>query len=323
MKLLVVRFSSIGDIVLTTPVVRAISEQLKDVEIHYLTKKKFKTLLDGNEYITKIYTIESSIDEILPALKNENYTAIIDLHNNVRTLALKKKLGVKAHVFPKLNLKKWLLVKMNINKMPDLHVVDRYFKAVEPLGVKNNGAQCTLALLDETVDVKSELGVETGNYLTFAIGAQFETKRMPYELLKNIVSGIDERIVLIGGETDIVLASKLMELNQGLVNAVGKYTIKQSASIVAQSKKLLTNDTGMMHIATCFNVPIVSVWGNTVPELGMYPYYPNKPELYSIHQVDGLSCRPCSKIGFKECPKGHFRCMMDQNIEEIIKDLKH
>jgi ADP-heptose:LPS heptosyltransferase len=76
-----------------------------------------------------------------------------------------------------------------------------------------------------------------------------------------------------------------------------------------------------MHIAACFNVSIVSVWGNTIPALGMYPYYPNHSEKYSMHQVEGLSCRPCSKIGFQTCPKKHFNCMHLQNTVAIAEDL--
>jgi ADP-heptose:LPS heptosyltransferase len=106
-----------------------------------------------------------------------------------------------------------------------------------------------------------------------------------------------------------------------LKNACGSFTLQQSASIVQQSKVLLTNDTGLMHIASCFEVPVVSVWGNTVPVLGMYPYYPQKRSLFSIHEVTNLNCRPCSKIGFKECPKGHFNCMKLQDSKRIASDV--
>lgn len=323
MKILIVRFSSIGDIVLTTPILSAIKEQKENVEIHYLTKSKFSILLEGNTDVDRIHTINKSIDEIVNILKKENFDRIIDLHNNIRTLALKKKLSVRADSFPKLNWEKWLLVKMNVDRMPKLHVVDRYFKAVESLGVVNRGEQCKL-IIDEHVDVRAELNVDPKKYIAVSIGAQFNTKRMTAELLVSVINSLDEAFVLVGGETDEDLAHDIISsVNKKVHNAVGKYSIKESASIVAQSKKLLTNDTGMMHIATCFNVHIVSVWGNTVPQLGMYPYYPNNPELFSIHEVVNLKCRPCSKIGFDKCPKGHFNCMSMQNVDELVKDLRN
>jgi ADP-heptose:LPS heptosyltransferase len=109
--------------------------------------------------------------------------------------------------------------------------------------------------------------------------------------------------------------------NQQIVNACGKFSLQQSASIVKQAAVLLTHDTGLMHIASAFQIPIVSVWGNTVPALGMYPYYPQNEKGFSIHEVSNLKCRPCSKIGFKTCPKKHFNCMNLQDAKAIADDV--
>jgi ADP-heptose:LPS heptosyltransferase len=324
-KLLVIRFSSIGDIVLTTPILRALKNQIQDVEIHYLTKKSFTGLLDQNPFIDQLITIDQHIDEVVPRLKNENYDYIIDLHKNARTLSLRKKLGKKALTFPKLNLEKWLLVNFKWNKMPKIHIVDRYFEAVKSLGVKNEQHLCDfyIAPKDE-IDIHSAFGFETGNYISFAIGAQFATKRLPVPKIVEILSLIDAPIVLVGGPTDRENAQEIINSlpERKIISACGAYNIGQSASIVKQSTVLLTHDTGLMHIATCFKVPIVSVWGNTVPDLGMFPYYPQNPELFSIHEVKDLKCRPCSKIGFKECPKKHFNCMQLQQSDKIAADLR-
>jgi len=123
--------------------------------------------------------------------------------------------------------------------------------------------------------------------------------------------------VLLGGkaeieETNELLAqSKFAHLN--LINAVGVLNLHESAEVLRLSEKVIAHDTGLMHIAAAFKKPIVCIWGNTVPELGMYPYLTQHINL----EVKGLSCRPCSKIGFKTCPKGHFKCMMLQNFEAI------
>ncbi len=321
MKVLVVRFSSIGDIVLTTPVLRGLKEQIENIEIHYLTKKQFAPILQENPRIDKIYTIDNHIDELVDDLKKEKYTIIIDLHNNLRTKSLKFKLRRPSKSINKLNWKKWLFVQLKINTMPRKHIVDRYFETVASLGVKNDQKHCEYFISEnDEVNVIEKLGVLPNEFVAIAIGAQFKTKKMPKELLVKIISKLKEPVVLIGGAMDADLAKELIALSSNAIikNACGGFNLSESASIVKQSKRLITNDTGMMHIATCFSVQIDSVWGNTVPDLGMYPYYPNAKDKFSIHEVKGLNCRPCSKIGFQDCPKKHFDCMKKQNVQEIV-----
>lgn len=319
MKILIVRFSSIGDIVLTSPVVRALKEQLEDVEIHYLTKKSFTSLTEPNPNISKVYAIDKSIDEVIGYLKDERYDWIIDLHNNIRTNGLKSKLRRPTRTFRKLNWEKWLLVNLKKNRLPDIHVVDRYFETVKHLGVVPDGKPGDF-IIDSANEVDPETwGLLSGNYVTIAIGAQHETKCLPAVKLIELIEEINSPVVLIGGPSDEAKAAEIVSgLSKRVVDTCGKLNLQQSASLVQQSKHLITHDTGMMHIASCFEVPMSTVWGNTVPAFGMYPYIPGKPELFSMHQVANLSCRPCSKIGHDSCPKKHFRCMMDQNTDEII-----
>lgn len=330
MKILIVRFSSIGDIVLTTPVIRALKEQIPGIEIHYLTKGVFRALLENNPHIDQLHNIDRSIDEVLSRLKSEKFDRIIDLHHNVRTKSLQLKLGVRMHSFPKLNLKKWLLVNFKYDSLPKVHVVDRYFEAVKELGVQNQNYPIEFHLSEEDrVDVQIEFGLTPGAYVTMAIGAQFSTKRMPTDLLCKIISKTSKPVVLIGGKEDGVTADEVINRIQSdqakvcpkVINACGWYRIGQSADIVRQSERILTNDTGMMHIASAFDLPIHSVWGSTVPAFGMYPYRPADATKISFHEVLGLNCRPCSKIGFKDCPKKHFRCMLDQDTEKIVMQL--
>lgn len=324
MKILVIRFSSIGDVVLTTPIVRALKTQLLDCEVHFITKKAFAGILEHNPNIDRLFTIDKSISEVIATLKAEKYDYIIDLHRNARTLSLKLKLGRPSFSFPKLNLSKWLLVNFKYQSMPKLHVVDRYFNAVEKLGVKNDLKPCDFFIqTSDEVNVENSIGLVPKSYISIAIGAQFATKRMPFNKLCEIINEIHEPIVLVGGPTDQEFADKIIAefTKKSIKSTCGKYSLAQSASIVKQSLVLLTNDTGMMHIASCFEIPTVSVWGNTVPELGMYPYFPTNKNAYSIHQVNDLKCRPCSKIGFKECPKKHFNCMQMQDSKSISSDI--
>ncbi|MGB0914512.1 MAG: glycosyltransferase family 9 protein [Crocinitomicaceae bacterium] len=324
MKILVVRFSSIGDVVLTTPVVRALKNQLDFPEIHYLTKKPFASILEGNTNVDRVITIDKSIDEVVEKLKKEKYDWVIDLHNNIRTTSLKKKLRRPSRTFKKLNLKKWLLVKLKFDQMPDVHVVDRYFDAVKSLGVVNDQREGEFSISEfDYVDVERKFGLAPKTYVSIAIGAQFATKRMPKELLVKLINQINQPVIIVGGPMDKALAEEvLIEIERKDVwNACGDFNLKQSASLVGQSAKLVTNDTGMMHIAACLIVPVVSVWGNTVPSLGMYPYYPTDSSMFSIHEVKDLNCRPCSKIGYQKCPKGHFKCMNDQSVTGILESI--
>ena len=211
MKILVVRFSSIGDVVLTTPVVRCLKQQIPNCEIHFITKKAFKGILEHNSNISKIFTIDSSISEVIPALKEEKYDYVIDLHKNLRTFQLKNKLGRPSYSFPKLNFEKWILVNLKRNNMPKVHVVDRYFKAVEKLGVKNDNKPCDFFIqLSDEIQIKDHFNLTSEKYITIAIGAQFATKRMPFEKLKEIIEQLNQSIILIGGETDKTLADEIL-----------------------------------------------------------------------------------------------------------------
>jgi ADP-heptose:LPS heptosyltransferase len=323
MKILVVRFSSIGDIVLTSPVVRCIHQQIPNAEIHFITKKSFESIVATNPFIHKTWAIEKSIDELIPQLKAKKFDFLVDLHTNIRTKNLIRKLGVPHASFPKLNIEKWLLVNFKIPMKTNVHVVERYFKAVEKLHVVNDHLPCDFFFqTEDEIDVAS-LGVESKKFVAFAIGAQFATKRMPISKMIEVMEQIQFPVVLSGGPMDKETADDIIKAlpNQQIVNACGEFSLRQSASIVKQSAVLLTHDTGLMHIASAFQIPIVSVWGNTVPALGMYPYYPQDKNGFSIHEVADLKCRPCSKIGFKTCPKKHFNCMNLQDAIAIANDV--
>lgn len=319
-KFLIVRFSSIGDIVLTTPVVRCLWQEFPDAEIHYITKSAYKILLVNNPYIDKIYTIDREITEVLPELRQEKYDFIIDLHRNLRTYRLKLALHTKSYQFPKVNLKKWLLTSFKINKLPSEHIVDRYFKCINELGVKNDQKG-----LDYFIPKQDEINIKSyhipNEYLVFAIGAKFATKRLPTEKIIEIISQLPQTVVLLGGKEDIDRAREISDACSNAIKLCGDLNLNQSASVVKQSQKVITHDTGLMHIAAAFNKPIISIWGNTVPAFGMYPYMPQTPNNYSIHEVKDLSCRPCSKIGYQTCPKKHFNCMNQQNIKEIVEKI--
>lgn len=305
-KFLILRFSSIGDIVLTTPVMRCIKAQYPDAEVHFATKKQFKVLVENNPYIDKYYLLEKSLNQFIKTLQSEDYDYVVDLHNNLRTSIIKLRLAKKSFSFDKLNFKKWLLVTLKIDQMPDVHIVDRYLKTVESLGVKND-----LKGLDYFIPEKDKVQINA-TYVAFAIGGQHFTKKLPTNKIIEVCQKINEKIILLGGKEDILAAEEIEKaLGDKIINACGKYNLNQSASLVQQADYIITHDTGLMHIASALKKKVISIWGNTVPEFGMYPYLTE----FKIIENKELSCRPCSKIGYNKCPKEHFKCMNELNLD--------
>ena len=319
-KILVIRFSSIGDIVLTTPIIRAIKKQVKGVELHYLTKAENETLLRNNKYIDKLHVFKSDLSQVLDNLSTEEFSYVVDLQKNLRSFRIKKSLGVKSSSFPKLNFRKWLLVNCKLNLMPAVHIVDRYFAAVRDLEVKNDGKGLDYFLQEEDSIGGDALPLEFQNgYVACVVGSKHETKQMPLDLMIDLCQSIRKPIILLGGPQD---RNKAMQIEQGVgtkvFNACGAYDINQSAYLLKHSLGIVTPDTGLMHIASAFDKNIVAVWGNTVPQLGMYPYRAKNAEGKTYNfEVKNLKCRPCSKLGYDKCPKGHFKCMKQQDVAKI------
>jgi ADP-heptose:LPS heptosyltransferase len=320
MKFLLLRFSSIGDIVLTTPVIRCLKKQL-NAEVHFLSKKAFEPVIQANPYIDKKYFFYEQPDEIFKKLKAEKYDAVIDLHNNLRSLRVKRFLGRPSFAFDKLNIRKWILVNLKKNLLPDVHIVDRYMDTVKSFGIVNDGMGLDYFIPAEAEIVKSLLPQShKAGYIAWVIGARHYTKQLPFEKLISIGKKIKQPVIILGGKEDVGRGSMMVKtLGPQFFNACGKFPLNQSAVLVRDASKIITNDTGLMHIAAAFQKEIISIWGNTVPAFGMYPYYGNKVSKNTVLEVNDLPCRPCTKIGFPKCPKEHFRCMRD--IDEGIFSL--
>lgn len=332
MKFLLIRFSSIGDIVLTTPVIRCLKKQIATAEVHYLTKAAFKPIVAANPYIDKIHYLQNDLGEVIKALQQEDFDYIIDLHHNLRSLKVKRALGKQSFSFNKLNIEKWLYTGFKWNRLPDVHIVDRYLHTLASFGVKNDGAG-----LDYFIPAAEEVkqtdipASHHAGYIGIVIGAAYATKRLPLHKLQELCTKLQHPVILLGGPEDAPTGEQLSAIDPiKIYNSCGKYSLNESADLVKRAKLVITHDTGLMHIAAAFKRPVISVWGNTVPEFGMYPYYGNNyignfksttaSKLpYEIMEIKGLNCRPCSKIGYRKCPRGHFKCMELQKMDEIVQ----
>lgn len=322
MKFLIIRFSSIGDIVLTTPVVRCLKQQVPNAEVHYLSKFSFHKVIASNPYIDKFHYLNNDWDLLMHQLKEEQFDYIIDLHHNLRTIKLKKELKVKSFAFSKLNIQKWLLTNFKINRMPAVHIVDRYMDTVKSFNVKNDGKGLDYFIPKEEETQQKDLPqAHALGYIGIVIGAAHATKKLPVHQLTVLCAALDHPIVLLGGPEDRAIGDQIAAIDSiKIYNACGKFSINESADLVRKAKLIITQDTGLMHIAAAFKKPIISVWGNTVPAFGMEAYYGNNTQIqHSRFEVPNLRCRPCSKIGHDACPKKHFKCMELQNVNEIAK----
>jgi len=328
MKVLIVRFSSIGDIVLTTPVIRCLKKQVRAVEIHYLTKAAYSPLLVHNPYIDRLWYLNHELDEVLDGLKKEKFDYVIDLHNNLRTMRVKKALKVKnTFSFPKLNVQKWLLTNLKLNLMPDKSIVERYMTTVASLNVKNDGKGLDYFLSPDHRLTNTDIPMSHwGGYVGCVIGGSMNTKKLPVHKWQEFCAKSPYPVMLLGGPEDKHEGNEIAEADPiKIYNSCGKFNIAESAELVKMARVVVSNDTGLMHIAAAFKKPVISLWGNTTPEMGMFPYYGynnlkeiKAPELSIIENRD-LGCRPCSKIGYDKCPKGHFRCMNELDMDIAVK----
>ena len=329
MRLLFIRFSSIGDIVFTTPAIRAAKQQLAGVEIHFLTKPSMKAVTEANPYIDHFHYLEKDLSATIKALKSFDFDYVIDLHKNFRTFKIKRALGVPALTYKKLTWQKFLLTNLHWNFMPTRHITDRCLDTLAPLGVINDGKG-----LDYFVPTNIQLPATAlpashrGGYIALVIGASFASKKLPIQQLQILCKQLKYPVVLVGGKEDAAEGEQVAAIDNGKIfNACGKFSLHESASIVAQSKTVISHDTGFLYIACAYHKKTVAIWGATSPALQVEPYYPTtNPEavleidssnMYYNAIVPNLPCQPCSNYGTKQCPQGHFACMRQQNISAI------
>ena len=310
LKILVVRFSSIGDIVLTTPVVRILKTQ-KNAEVHFLTKREYSSLMENNPYIDKIHLINNSVDEVKDQLFSEKFDYIIDLHNNLRSQLLRI-LKVPIKKYSKSNFKKFIYMIFGINLLKNKHVVDRYIGALSFLDLKNDNKGLDYFIEDGALfdyDIKQ-------NYITWCIGASKIQKQLSVNQISTIASKLNFPIILLGGRDEKKNGDEIIQLSKrdGILNLCGQVSINQSAYLIKHSNYLFTNDTGLMHIGSAYNKKIISFWGCTKPHLGFYPYVDASNSLMIVSEK---SERQCSKHG-SSCRFTDKGCVKEIDSQEMI-----
>jgi len=330
-KFLIIRFSSIGDIILTTPLIRCLRETFPNAHIDFLVKKEFAVVLSGNPHINNIITFDKTdgrneLRRIRMQVQLTRYSMIFDIQKNIRSMMI----GVGSRTgiagFSKKILARDLLIRFNINIYKEIKPVYlRYFEAVETLGVKYDGKGTEVFPSDQETSIVEALltqnNVPTGKpLLVVAPGAQWETKRWTTDGFASAAGTFCNQTgaftLLIGGPGDIDTCKEVQaQMTTPSLNLAGKLSLMGSAALLGKAAMVLTNDTGMLHMAQAMKAPVVAVYGPTTRELGFFPL----PENSRVAEIE-LSCRPCTQKGLHSCPKKHFRCMNDLR-PELVSEL--
>lgn len=320
-KVLILQCTSIGNVVLTTPVVRCLKKQLPNAEVHYCTKSAYQPIIAYNPYIKKAHYLDGSVYTLIRQLRTERFDYVIDLQNTFITGLIKAALGVRSYSVGKQSLRQWLYIRWKVNALPDQHVVDRYMAVVQSLGVENDGRG-----LDYIIPYRDEVETEwlpethQGDFVAYAIGGQNLTRRLPVRRMIELCRKINYPIVILGDKADRKAGEEIVRAigERQIYNACGHYNLNQSASLLKRARVVFSHDTGLMHIAAAFRKKVYSIWGSTTPQFGFYPYKTPHVPL----ENSGLGCRPCSATGPDNCPMKHFKCMNNLPFNFDVRELR-
>ena len=317
-KILIVRLSSMGDILLTTPLIRSIKKLNPNIQIDFVLKEEFFELVQHNPNLTNIYKYRKHSSEkqvLINALISKKYELVIDLQNNLRSREIIRHLNCKIQRFKKNSINKFLLVHFKINKLKDAHQIPvRY---AETAGVELDSEGLDFFTWNEP-DSKLKTSEK---FIGLSPGAKHFTKRWPIEYFIELGKKLESdgyKVALFGGQDETEVTNEIANRLSSALNFCNE-NILQTAANMKMCKAIYTNDSGAMHIASAMKVPVIAIFGSTVREFGFFPYKAKSIEL----EIENLSCRPCTHIGRKSCPKIHFKCMKEIKPELAFNSLSN
>ncbi len=318
-KLLIIRLSSLGDILLSTPLIRSIKVKYPDVSIDFILKSQYKDILLLNDYLSNIIEYKTGKNDkknLFDQLRKNNYDLVIDLQNNLRSWEIRRQLNTKCVKFNKRTLDKFLLVKFKINRLKDAPQIPvRYAQSAKDFSLDENGLDLFIPN-----NAAAQL-IDEDKYIGFAPGSRHYTKMWLKEFyieLGNMLVKEGYKIVLFGGKDDLQTCYYLSTKIPGSINLSNDDKIFNIAADMRRCKAVVCNDSGLMHAACALHVPVLAFFGSTVKEFGFTPYK-NKS---AVLENEGLYCRPCSHIGRDKCPEKHFKCMKELTPESAFDKLK-
>ena len=317
-KILVIRFSSLGDILLTTPFLRVLKKQSPKAQIDYLIKSNFQDAINLNPNISHVYKWQNDVEfkKIFPTLKLNNYDLVVDLQNNFRSKKIVKFLRTQSVSYKKPNIKKFLLVHGKFNLLKDKRSIpQRYLDVIPDLRLDDKGLELYLPTQEKDKDVNSE------KTIGFAPGAFHFTKRWPADYFVDLGNKLAEdgySILVFGGKSDREICKDLSSKIKNSFDLSTDNNLYLTAMNMQKCKLIVCNDSGLMHTATAVGIPVVPIFGSTVREFGFSPFVVKS----MIIENNELSCRPCSHIGKSKCKKKHFKCMKELLPEMVYDKIK-
>jgi lipopolysaccharide heptosyltransferase II len=329
-KILIVRLSSIGDIILTTPVLRGLRRRFPQAHIDYVTKASFSGLLDGNPHLHRVWVVpdNAGLAELLSALRTvrpEGYDLLVDLHKNWRSIVLRLGAGsTSATSYRKHVIRRALYVHLKQRSLSLPSATQRYLTAVAPLGVVDDGEGPELflkpSLLRDTERRLRGYGWEGEAAIGLVPGAGYYTKRWPIEryaeLGRRLEKTFKRQLFVFGGPEDKEMGRFVAErVGSAALNLAARLSLMESAAALSRCELVVANDTGLMHVADALGKKLVAIFGSTTEGLG---FFPHGHDVRTV-QTD-VACRPCSHLGKRRCPKKHFRCMLDVPVEQVERE---
>jgi heptosyltransferase-2 len=317
-SILIIRLSSLGDILLTTPLLRTINKKFPDIKIDFILKEQYKEILQFNPYISKVYEYKTGPGEkrtLFRTLKKNRYDLVIDLQHNFRSSRIRRAVSAPAVKFNKKTISKFLLVNFKYNRLRySAPIAQRYAEVLDNFQLDEDGLDFYLPQ-----STKSQLG-DFNKYIGFAPGSRHLTKMWPkqyYAELGNLLMSKGYLIVLFGGKSDLQICYELSIKIPGSINLCNDNKIFDTAIDMKKCRAIVCNDSGLMHIACSLKVFVLAIFGSTVKEFGFMPYNCNGLVLENL----GLYCRPCTHVGRESCPEEHFRCMMELSSQSAFEKL--
>ena len=339
LKILIIRFSSLGDVLLTTPLIRLLRKKYPKAQIDFLVRKEYSQIVRYNPHLSKI--LELDVKEGFKGLKkfkdeiwHYKYHVILDLQRNLRSgyLTFGKVINKLSHTdifkVKKNQIIRFMLVKWKINLYKKMYnriipVWEKYVRTAHKLEIFPDEGKLELfpSVHAQRQTDRFLKNLPAGDWhLVIAPGAKHITKRWPTDyftdLILQLYNSYKIKTLLIGGEQDNEVIEDILRgiPNDIAFSTAGKLTLLETAVIIKNAKLVISNDSGLMHVATAFNRPLIAIFGSTVEEFG---FFPNDPNAITIENK-GLYCRPCSHIGRTTCPEKHFRCMKEIKPEKIL-----
>ncbi|OGB98796.1 hypothetical protein A2V82_07990 [candidate division KSB1 bacterium RBG_16_48_16] len=330
-KILVIRLSSIGDILLASPLLRLLKKRFPGAELSFLVKKKFLEAISTNKHVDRVISLDTTaglpeLMRIRSFIKRQNFDLILDIHNNFRSLFLRTGIGADVFSYPKFRWQRFLLIRFKWNLYDEIiPVYRRYLYSVRELGIEDDGLGLEF-WVDDAASARIENVLASARFskerfiLCLAPGAGFETKRWLPEYFVDVANRFvrerEAQVLLLGDERDRKITRTITaQLNGHFLDLSGEISLMESAAALTFADLFITNDTGLMHLAVALSVKTIAVFGPTTSELGFFPTAPHA----LVVENSGLSCRPCTHIGSRKCPKKHFRCMREVVPEQVYE----